>query len=141
MSLLIIVALLVLPFIAIQHGGADYRWVAAYEVSISMLTYWIYAHDKRCAELGGWRVPEVRLHFLELLGGWPGGFLAQRRLRHKCSKGSYQIVFWLIVLVWQFAAVDSLQEWKFLKAAQNISERAWKTFNPVVPSPRALPNE
>jgi uncharacterized membrane protein YsdA (DUF1294 family) len=26
-------------------------------------------------------------------------FMAQRRLRHKCSKGRYQFVFWLIVLV------------------------------------------
>jgi len=41
------------------------------------------------------------LHLLELLGGWPGAFLAQRRLRHKCSKRRYQFVFWLIVLAYQ----------------------------------------
>ncbi|HEU5072003.1 MAG TPA: DUF1294 domain-containing protein [Verrucomicrobiae bacterium] len=85
--------------------------------------YWIYARDKRRAEAGEWRVPEARLHFLDLLGGWPGGFLAQRRLRHKCSKGSYQFMFWLIVLAWQFAACDSLQSWQFLKATENWIER------------------
>jgi hypothetical protein len=31
------------------------------------------------------------------MGGWPGAFVAQRRLRHKCVKRKYQIVFWLIV--------------------------------------------
>ena len=58
----------------------------------------------------------------ELLGGWPAAFLAQRRLRHKCSKSSYQFVFWLIVFAWQFAAFDSLQNWKFSKAALNRVE-------------------
>jgi uncharacterized membrane protein YsdA (DUF1294 family) len=110
----------VLPVIAVQQSGVDYRWVVAYEVLISALTYWIYARDKRRAERGERRVPEARLHLLELLGGWPGGFLAQRRLRHKCSKGSYQFVFWLIVLAWQFVAMGSLQDWKFSKAAPNF---------------------
>jgi uncharacterized membrane protein YsdA (DUF1294 family) len=51
-------------------------------------------------------VPEATLHLAELLGGWPGAFLAQRRLRHKCSKASYQIVFWGIVVLFQIASVD-----------------------------------
>jgi len=38
-------------------------------------------------------------------------------LRHKCSKGSYQVVFWLIVLAYQFAAFDSLQNWQLSRAA------------------------
>ena len=40
------------------------------------------------------------------LGGWPGALLAQRRLRHKCSKPSYQIIFWIIVTLFQVAAAD-----------------------------------
>jgi uncharacterized membrane protein YsdA (DUF1294 family) len=73
---------------------------------VSAITYAMHAHDKQQAITGGWRVPEATLHFAELLGGWPGAFLAQRRLRHKCSKASYQIVFWGIVLLFQIAAVD-----------------------------------
>jgi uncharacterized membrane protein YsdA (DUF1294 family) len=73
--------------------------------------------DKRREEEREWRVPEARLHLLEILGGWPGAFLAQRRLRHKCSKGSYQVVFWLIVLAYQFAAFDSLNNWQLSRAA------------------------
>ena len=33
---------------------------------------------------------------VELLGGWPGALLGQRRFRHKTRKRSYQLVFWLI---------------------------------------------
>jgi hypothetical protein len=55
------------------------------------------------------------LHLLELLGGWPGAFLAQRRLRHKSSKGSYLFVFVLIVGLHQFLAIDALRGWPFLK--------------------------
>ena len=123
MSVAVLICLLVLPGIAVQHDGIDCRWVGAYVIVISAFTYWVYARDKRRAENSEWRVPEARLHLLDLLGGWPGGFLAQRRLRHKCSKGSYQFMFWLIVLVWQFVAVDSLLNWKISKAAQTFLER------------------
>ena len=116
-SIVVILLLLGLPAMAVQRSGVDYRWVIAYGILISAFTYWVYARDKRRAEQGKWRVPEVRLQLLDLLGGWPGGFLAQRRLRHKCSKVSYQVVFWLIVLGWQLAALDSLRNWQYSRAA------------------------
>jgi uncharacterized membrane protein YsdA (DUF1294 family) len=132
LNVLILVGLLVLPAIAGHRAGLDFRWVGAYGALLSALTYWAYAVDKRRAEAREWRVPEARLHLLELLGGWPGAFLAQRRLRHKCSKGSYQAVFWLIVLAYQFAAFDSLQSWRFSRAALDRIEatsghRRWAT--------------
>jgi uncharacterized membrane protein YsdA (DUF1294 family) len=117
MNILVLIGLLVLPIIAGQRFGAGLPWVGAYGVLLSALTYWAYAVDKRRAEGREWRVPEARLHLLELLGGWPGAFLAQRRLRHKCSKGNYQVLFWLIVLAYQFAAFDLLQNWQFSRAA------------------------
>jgi uncharacterized membrane protein YsdA (DUF1294 family) len=65
---------------------------------MSLLTFMLYVGDKAQAQQGGWRVPEATLHFCELLGGWIGAFIAQRRLRHKNSKASYQAVFWTIVI-------------------------------------------
>ena len=123
-SFLVFNILLILPIIALHRREVDWRWVSIYAALVNLITYWIYSCDKRRAENGEWRVPEIQLHLLELIGGWPGAFLAQRRLRHKCSKGSYQFVFWLIVLGWQFAAVDSLQNWKISKAAVNSLQRA-----------------
>ena len=55
--------------------------------------------DKRAAGRGKRRMSELGLHLLELLGGFPGSFLAQRLFRHKTYKPSYRVVFWLIVLL------------------------------------------
>ena len=123
LNMLVLVGLLVLPVIALQRRAADFRWLGAYMLVLGGLAYGAYALDKRRARAKEWRLAEAVLHMLELLGGWPGAFLAQRRLRHKCSKGSYQIVFWLIVLAYQFAAFDSLHNWQLSRAALDRLER------------------
>ncbi|HBH39727.1 MAG TPA: DUF1294 domain-containing protein [Curvibacter sp.] len=66
-------------------------------VLMSVLSYAMYAVDKRAAQRGHRRVPERTLHLLALLGGWPGALLAQRRLRHKTAKPRFLIVYWLTV--------------------------------------------
>jgi len=45
------------------------------------------------------RVPELVLHSLALLGGSPMALISQRLFRHKISKKSFVIIYWLIVLV------------------------------------------
>jgi uncharacterized membrane protein YsdA (DUF1294 family) len=78
---------------------ARWAWTMAaviYAV-MSLITFTYYGLDKRRAGRGGWRIPEKTLHLLELLGGWPGALLAQSLFRHKRSKASYMLVFWLIV--------------------------------------------
>ena len=118
-SVLLLACLLVLPVIALFRRGADFRWVGAYVLVLAAVSYGCYALDKRRARAQEWRISEAGLHLTELLGGWPGAFLAQRRLRHKISKPSYQFVFWLIVLAYQFAAYDSLQNWTLSRAAMS----------------------
>lgn len=44
------------------------------------------------------RVPENVLHFLGLIGGWPGGLLARMMYNHKTTKQSFVTMFWLIAL-------------------------------------------
>jgi len=124
MSFLIVIALTGLPVYAAHRLGVDYVLIGLYAIVASAVAYWVQAVDKRRAEEGLWRIPEANLHLLELLGGWPGAFLAQRRLRHKCSKGSYQVVFWFIVLAYQFAACDSFHNWRYTHATINYLERA-----------------
>ncbi|WP_348532424.1 DUF1294 domain-containing protein [Pseudomonas sp. BN102] len=68
-------------------------------LAMSLLCFVAYWRDKRLAVIGQRRIPESRLHLLELLGGWPGGLLAQRLIRHKNRKLAYQVKFWLIVAV------------------------------------------
>ena len=76
-----------------------YLIIAIMYTVMSVITFLVYAWDKRSAVKGKWRVPEAKLHLLELLGGWPGGFLAQRFIRHKNRKLSFQIVFWFILII------------------------------------------
>lgn len=90
--------------IAVQYAGI---WVAI----ISAITYFIYSIDKRRARQKGQREPETHLHLLELMGGWPGAFFAQCKLRHKSSKGPYQFVFVLIIGLHQYLAIDALRGW------------------------------
>jgi uncharacterized membrane protein YsdA (DUF1294 family)/cold shock CspA family protein len=123
LNVLTLILLLVLPFLALRHLAVDYRWAAAVALALSASTYGAYALDKRRAKAGEWRLSEAGLHVLELLGGWPGAFLAQRKFRHKCSKGSYQVLFWLIVLGWQLAAFDAVQNWRWSRVApQNLQQ-------------------
>ena len=103
--MLIMLGLLIAPVLAVARLKINLVWSGVFALGISALTFLVYAYDKRQAQAEGWRLPENPLH-LELLGGWPGAFLAQRWLRHKCVKVGYQIVFWLIVLAYQFVAID-----------------------------------
>jgi uncharacterized membrane protein YsdA (DUF1294 family)/cold shock CspA family protein len=137
-TLLAVVALtvlLVVPVIALHRLGANFLWVGVYAFVLGCISYGCYAADKRSARQGDWRISEASLHLTELLGGWPGAFLAQRRLRHKVSKSSYLVVFWLIVLGYQLAACDSLQNWKLSRAAwKRISQHGTReATSPRVP--------
>ena len=124
-ALLLLAGLMAVPVLAIAKLPIDPRLVAVYALAISGVAYAAYARDKRQARARGQRTPEATLHLLELLGGWPGAFIAQGRQRHKCSKRRYQVVFWAIVLLYQLTAFDSLQRWRFSHALWNtIATRA-----------------
>jgi len=93
-------ALLFIVYLALVFfRNVPFYPIATLYVGMSLLTIWVYGRDKRAAKLGRWRTREMRLHLLELLGGWPGAFLAQRFYRHKSRKPAYQFRFWAIVLV------------------------------------------
>jgi uncharacterized membrane protein YsdA (DUF1294 family) len=82
--------------------------IAIYGV-VSILTFLVYRFDKSAARHGQWRTKESSLLFLGLVCGWPGAVVAQRVLRHKSRKQSFQVAFWgtvvmnSIVLGWLFA--------------------------------------
>lgn len=73
--------------------------LAYYYISLSLITFVVYAIDKSAAKKGRWRTPEKTLHLMALLGGWPGAIIAQKILRHKTQKQPFQIIFWLTVIL------------------------------------------
>lgn len=64
----------------------------------SLIAFVLYARDKSAAQNNRWRTPESHLQLAALLGGWPGAYLAQQRLRHKSAKRAFKTVFWFTVL-------------------------------------------
>jgi len=82
----------------IMTGRAPW-WVLAWYVVLSIGTFMLYGWDKVSASGGHRRTPERTLNGLALLGGWPGGWIAQYAWRHKSRKTSFQVEFWLATLV------------------------------------------
>ncbi len=68
-------------------------------LAMSAVTYVAYARDKSAARRSRRRTPEKTLHLMALCCGWPGALLAQRQLRHKSSKPSFLMTFWLTVVL------------------------------------------
>jgi uncharacterized membrane protein YsdA (DUF1294 family)/cold shock CspA family protein len=68
-------------------------------LAASLAAFVFYAWDKTAAEKNRWRTKESTLHLIALAGGWPGALLAQKVLRHKSSKQSFQVVFWVTVVL------------------------------------------
>lgn len=74
-------------------------------LAMSVIAFLIYGWDKSSAKNGRWRTPEKTLHLLSLVGGWPGALAGQMIFRHKTSKKSFQVVFWITVVINVFTTV------------------------------------
>ena len=70
---------------------------AAVVLIMSLITFAAYGIDKRQAKKNGRRIPEARLHWLALMGGWLGAWAGQQFFRHKTQKLRFRIIFWAIV--------------------------------------------
>jgi uncharacterized membrane protein YsdA (DUF1294 family) len=86
------------PDICDDMGNLPILFLVVYLVA-SSLTFIAYAWDKSAAKNGGWRTQESTLHLLSLAGGWPGALVAQKMLRHKSRKQSFQFTFWVTVVI------------------------------------------
>ncbi len=68
-------------------------------IVMSLIAFIAYAVDKSSAQNGRWRTKESTLHILSLVGGWPGAYFAQTKLRHKSSKAEFKTVFRVTVFL------------------------------------------
>ncbi|HVJ31261.1 MAG TPA: cold shock and DUF1294 domain-containing protein [Gammaproteobacteria bacterium] len=105
---------LVLMSVAVIAGKLPIFILWLYLVG-SGVAFFAYAWDKSSAKNNRWRTPESTLHLFGLLGGWPGALIAQKTLRHKSSKQSFQVRFWGTValncggLLWLLMNPDALR--------------------------------
>jgi uncharacterized membrane protein YsdA (DUF1294 family) len=110
LKLLVFTVLCALPLygsMSLWLRGVSVIPLAAYGL-VSLLAFLLYWSDKRRARADHWRTPENVLHAVELAGGWPGALLAQQLFRHKTRKVSFQLLFWMIVLLHQVFWIDQL---------------------------------
>ena len=70
-------------------------WTAVASLATAALFVW----DKRAAGRDRRRIAEKTLLLWSLAGGWPGGLLAGRWVRHKTQKTSFRVLFALCVVM------------------------------------------
>jgi uncharacterized membrane protein YsdA (DUF1294 family) len=109
---------MLLAELALQ-GTLPFMVLGIYAIA-SSVTFVAYALDKSAAKQNKWRTAEATLHIFALVGGWPGALVAQRWLRHKSKKLSFQIVFWMTVLLNCLALAYS---YSFLGTALDYAQR------------------
>ena len=90
---LIVVLLLILALTTTWN----FYWI--WLIALSIITFLLYGYDKGQAKLGGLRVPEIVLHVLALMGGFPGGWLGRAVFRHKTRKLLFTVVLILSTLI------------------------------------------
>jgi uncharacterized membrane protein YsdA (DUF1294 family) len=92
----IVAAILALVINAIIPAlGLGWSWI----MGVSLASFGTYGYDKSIAGRGVTRVPEVVLHLLTAVGGTIGSFAGMQVFRHKTQKKSFQLVFWVIVVI------------------------------------------
>lgn len=70
----------------------------AYLIALNLLAFFSFGLDKLYARAGAWRVREITLLMLALLGGSLGALLGIQLFRHKTKKASFMVVLALIFL-------------------------------------------
>ncbi|MGI9874001.1 DUF1294 domain-containing protein [Vibrio chagasii] len=97
-SIQIAITYLVLVAVSALFAESSKALLAWYLV-IGVVTFFVYAKDKRAAIHGNWRVPEKTLHIFSVAGGWLGALIAQDKLRHKTQKQPFRAIYWLTVVI------------------------------------------
>jgi uncharacterized membrane protein YsdA (DUF1294 family) len=84
----------------------DWPLIITCPVVLTPITFFFFWFDKRQARGNGLRIPEVVLLLLALGGGFAGGFLAMKLLRHKTQHRQFWLaqgaglVLWAGLLWW-----------------------------------------
>ena len=80
---------------ALLRYGVGWTFYGAWLGAWSLTAAAFFAYDKAQAQAGGWRVPEIVLHGLTLVGGFLGSLVSMIFLRHKTQHG----IFWAMGLL------------------------------------------
>ena len=94
-----VIAVLITAVIVYYSAHFNLHALIIYLLAINVTTIIFYAYDKLISGGSLLRIPENVLHGLAILGGSPGALLSQKIFRHKTVKKSFQLVYWIIVVI------------------------------------------
>ena len=77
----------------------ELNWYIDWLIGWSIAAFLLYGIDKTQAKLGGWRVPEILLHLVVLIGGFIGGWLGMFVFRHKTQKPVFKVVLAIATVI------------------------------------------
>ncbi len=83
------------------------RWspLLAWLVGWAPVAFVAYGLDKRAATRGDWRIPELVLHGLALIGGVIGAWAGRFAFRHKIRKPVFLVVLVAASILWGAIAI------------------------------------
>jgi uncharacterized membrane protein YsdA (DUF1294 family) len=81
--------------------------VLYYLLIMNVTSFVMFGMDKWKAKWGCWRIKEVQLWFIGLLGGWLGGIIGMWTFNHKLQKASFMIPYIglsaaNLIILWKF---------------------------------------
>lgn len=85
------------------------QWTLIYLALVNLVGGFALVADKIAAVRHQRRVPEIRLHMLELFGAIPIMLLLMYLIRHKNRKTSYFLISWTIMALWSVIIIFSIQ--------------------------------
>ena len=102
------VACIAIVALIVWRLGLSLPLLPTWLVCVNVVAFAFYGWDKLQAMRDGWRVPEIVLHALSLLGGFVGAWLGRRTFRHKTREPLFlaiiilSAVLHVALLVWLY---------------------------------------
>ncbi len=96
--ILAIILVIVLAIILSWLTSWDLLWI--WLAAVNLITFLAYGYDKRMAQSGGMRVPEIILHGLALSGGFVGGWIGRGYFHHKTRKSIFAVILSISTVLW-----------------------------------------
>jgi uncharacterized membrane protein YsdA (DUF1294 family) len=84
--------------------------VVAWMTGWSIPAFVLYGIDKRQARSGRWRVPEVVLHGLAIVGGVLGAWAGRLLFRHKTQQPVFLVVLVAATILWTAIIIGTVLE-------------------------------
>ena len=87
----------------------DLPFLTTTVIALNLATVPLWGWDKLQARRSGWRVPEVTLHTVAVLGSAGTSLICMHLFRHKTSKRSFTVLYSVLLVLQVFALLMYLR--------------------------------